>query len=52
MGLEEHLLTMFREDFEFHDDAGASHHGHKAKLREIGLTESTEKETVLPNRHK
>ncbi|MGR3485399.1 MAG: ferredoxin:protochlorophyllide reductase (ATP-dependent) subunit B [Paracoccaceae bacterium] len=27
MGLEEHLLTMFREDFEFHDDAGASHHG-------------------------
>ena len=30
MGLEEHLLTMFREDFEFHDDAGASHHGGKA----------------------
>jgi light-independent protochlorophyllide reductase subunit B len=27
MGLEEHLLTMFREDFEFHDAAGASHHG-------------------------
>jgi light-independent protochlorophyllide reductase subunit B len=27
MGLEEHLLTMFREDFEFHDEAGASHHG-------------------------
>ena len=27
MGLEEHLLAMFREDFEFHDDAGASHHG-------------------------
>jgi light-independent protochlorophyllide reductase subunit B len=25
MGLEEHLLTMFREDFEFHDDAAASH---------------------------
>jgi light-independent protochlorophyllide reductase subunit B len=33
MGLEEHLLAMFREDFEFHDDAGASHHGHKAKAR-------------------
>lgn len=33
MGLEEHLLHMFREDFEFHDDAGASHHGHKAKPR-------------------
>ncbi len=27
MGLEEHLLHMFREDFEFHDAAGASHHG-------------------------
>ncbi len=25
MGLEEHLLTMFREDFEFSDEAGASH---------------------------
>ena len=30
MGLEEHLLHMFREDFEFHDEAGASHHGGKA----------------------
>jgi light-independent protochlorophyllide reductase subunit B len=27
MGLEEHLLTMFRGDFEFHDDAAASHLG-------------------------
>jgi light-independent protochlorophyllide reductase subunit B len=27
MGLEEHLLHMFREDFEFSDEAGASHHG-------------------------
>ncbi len=25
MGLEEHLLGMFRDDPEFHDDAGASH---------------------------
>ena len=25
MGLEEHLLTMFREDFEFSDSAGPSH---------------------------
>ncbi|MBO6789055.1 MAG: ferredoxin:protochlorophyllide reductase (ATP-dependent) subunit B [Dinoroseobacter sp.] len=33
MGLEEHLLHMFREDFEFHDDAGASHHGQAAVLR-------------------
>ncbi|MEO1275629.1 MAG: ferredoxin:protochlorophyllide reductase (ATP-dependent) subunit B, partial [Pseudomonadota bacterium] len=28
MGLEEHLLAMFRDDFEFHDQAGPSHlHG-------------------------
>jgi light-independent protochlorophyllide reductase subunit B len=33
MGLEEHLLTMFREDFEFHDAAGASHHGGKHVAR-------------------
>ncbi|VVT11142.1 ferredoxin:protochlorophyllide reductase (ATP-dependent) subunit B [Erythrobacter sp. EC-HK427] len=26
MGLEEHLLTMFRDDFEFSDEAGPSHH--------------------------
>ena len=31
MGLEEHLLTMFRGDFEFHDGAGASHLGSVAK---------------------
>jgi light-independent protochlorophyllide reductase subunit B len=30
MGLEEHLLTMFRGDFEFHDAAPASHLGHAA----------------------
>ena len=28
MGLEEHLLTMFREDFEFNDASGPSHLGH------------------------
>ncbi|GGB53127.1 ferredoxin:protochlorophyllide reductase (ATP-dependent) subunit B [Blastomonas aquatica] len=28
MGLEEHLLTMFRDDPEFHDGAGASHLAH------------------------
>lgn len=33
MGLEEHLLAMFREDFEFHDDAAPSHLGH-SKVRE------------------
>ena len=30
MGLEEHLLTMFRGDFEFHDAAPASHLGSAA----------------------
>ncbi len=30
MGLEEHLLAMFRDDFEFNDDAGPSHLGHGA----------------------
>ena len=35
MGLEEHLLQMFRDDFEFHDDAVASHlpDGGKAAIR-------------------
>ncbi len=31
MGLEEHLLTMFRDDPEFHDDAPPSHLGGKAE---------------------
>ena len=30
MGLEEHLLGMFRDDFEFKDDAGSSHLGEAA----------------------
>jgi light-independent protochlorophyllide reductase subunit B len=30
MGLEEHLLTMFLDDFEFSDQAGASHLGHSS----------------------
>lgn len=28
MGLEEHLITMFRDDFEFHDGAAPSHLAH------------------------
>jgi len=32
MGLEEHLLHMFRDDFEFHDEAGPSHHGGHAPV--------------------
>ncbi|MFT3670535.1 ferredoxin:protochlorophyllide reductase (ATP-dependent) subunit B [Aestuariivirga sp.] len=29
MGLEEHLLHMFRDDFEFHEQAAPSHLGHR-----------------------
>ncbi len=38
MGLEEHLLTMFRDDFEFHDAAGPSHHGGHAPVAEGAKT--------------
>ncbi|MEL6204789.1 MAG: ferredoxin:protochlorophyllide reductase (ATP-dependent) subunit B [Pseudomonadota bacterium] len=41
MGLEEHLLAMFREDFEFHDAAGPSHHGGHAPVR-VGETSPAE----------
>jgi light-independent protochlorophyllide reductase subunit B len=34
MGLEEHLLGMFRDDFEFHADAAPSHLGHGALPRD------------------
>jgi len=33
MGLEEHLIGMFREDSEFHGDAAPSHLGHAAQPR-------------------
>jgi light-independent protochlorophyllide reductase subunit B len=37
MGLEEHLLGMFREDFEFHDGAAPSHLGHgRARAHDPG----------------
>ncbi len=41
MGLEEHLLHMFREDFEFHDAAGPSHHGGHAKRPEAATEPAT-----------
>ncbi len=40
MGLEEHLLTMFREDFEFSDDAGASHLAAHSPSPRAPLTEA------------
>jgi light-independent protochlorophyllide reductase subunit B len=51
MGLEEHLLTMFRDDFEFHDGAGPSHHGgHAPKPVEETESEAVEAtpEPVVP----
>jgi light-independent protochlorophyllide reductase subunit B len=39
MGLEEHLITMFRDDFEFSDDAAPSHLGAVAKLPEPAAPE-------------
>jgi light-independent protochlorophyllide reductase subunit B len=43
MGLEEHLLQMFRDDFEFHDGAGASHlGGHRASSAPANAVVATE----------
>ena len=48
MGLEEHLLSMFREDFEFNDEAGPSHHG--ANHNVLNQKEKiTQKETTWLN---
>jgi light-independent protochlorophyllide reductase subunit B len=45
MGLEEHLLGMFREDFEFHGDAAASHLGgaHAAPVAPASTDARTDK---------
>ena len=40
MGLEEHLITMFREDSEFHDDAAPSHLGPAAKQGDVRVSSS------------
>ena len=40
MGLEEHLITMFREDTEFHDDAAPSHLGPAAKQGDVRVSSS------------
>jgi len=48
MGLEEHLLGMFREDPEFHDEAGASHLGEAAPVvtvdKDLNWDSAAEKE--------
>ena len=42
MGLEEHLLGMFREDFEFADGASPSHLGHAVKAEASAAGERAE----------
>ena len=41
MGLEEHLLGMFREDFEFHDGTAPSHLGRSVTPRRRRITASS-----------
>ena len=55
MGLEEHLLGMFREDFEFHDGAAPSHLGSSrvaetpvTALREVAQTDLPKPITAQP----
>ena len=49
MGLEEHLLAMFRDDFEFHDEAGPSHHGgHAPRAVDATPEEAPVAGTVAP----
>ncbi len=49
MGLEEHLLTMFRDDFEFHDGAAASHlgPGHSAPQTQPEIEASVSEVTAI-----
>ncbi|MEO0829796.1 MAG: ferredoxin:protochlorophyllide reductase (ATP-dependent) subunit B [Pseudomonadota bacterium] len=48
MGLEEHLLAMFREDFEFNDAAGPSHHGHAARSEAPEVAAQPETDDTAP----
>ncbi len=50
MGLEEHLLHMFRDDFEFHDAAGASHHGGHSPVpnADAAVPEKSRRENSIP----
>ncbi|MEN9775030.1 MAG: hypothetical protein RL322_2100 [Pseudomonadota bacterium] len=50
MGLEEHLLGMFRDDFEFHADAAASHLGHASAASRIAPEPELEPEPIAPAR--
>ncbi len=46
MGLEEHLLHMFRDDAEFHDEAGASHLGESGASAPVVSAAPAEKDPV------
>ena len=48
MGLEEHLITMFRGDFEFHDAAPASHLGHAAAAAPVAQPEALNETPAEP----
>lgn len=50
MGLEEHLLTMFREDFEFHDEAGPSHHAAHSPGQKNEQQVSEEADNIAENK--
>jgi len=45
MGLEEHLLQMFRDDFEFHDGAASSHlHPHGPAVTPVAVDDAAQNE--------
>ena len=46
MGLEEHLLHMFRDDFEFNDAAGPSHLGHGSSKTVAAAAKDEQQETT------
>jgi light-independent protochlorophyllide reductase subunit B len=50
MGLEEHLLGMFREDFEFADDAGASHLGTHAPAMKTARQMQPDEDVLVAER--
>jgi light-independent protochlorophyllide reductase subunit B len=46
MGLEEHLLHMFRDDFEFNDGAGASHLGKSSSAAQASAAINTSEQST------
>jgi light-independent protochlorophyllide reductase subunit B len=46
MGLEEHLLHMFRDDFEFNDGAGASHLGKSSSAAQASVAINTSEQST------